>query len=357
MTINFIDSIALATQPAKTSDGYLVATARVARSGIQVYDGAELGRPDLDKVRVYRPESEVFNDEAMKSFAYRPMTNNHPSEPVNATNWRDLSIGQTGGEVARDGEYIRVPMVLMDGEAIKDYEAGKRELSMGYSAEITFVDGVTETGEKYDAVQSNIRNNHLALVDKARAGDKARIGDSGDLNKTAGDNQGGMTMPKKIVFDGITIEVSEQAAEAIAKLSADLAAAQAEMEQAAEDAAKQAEAKDAELAVKDAEIQKLKDSVMTPEKLDAEIKQRVELIGQAKQLVDADYSGKTVEQIRKAAVVALIGDSVADKSDAYIHARFDALLDSKVEVVVKDGKPAEKSSYEKRLANAWQRGK
>jgi len=44
----------------RTRDGYLVADARVARAGIQIYAGREVGRPDLDEVRVWRPEDEVF---------------------------------------------------------------------------------------------------------------------------------------------------------------------------------------------------------------------------------------------------------------------------------------------------------
>jgi len=44
----------------RTADGYLAAYARVARTGIQIYKGKELGRPDLGDVAVYRPASEVF---------------------------------------------------------------------------------------------------------------------------------------------------------------------------------------------------------------------------------------------------------------------------------------------------------
>lgn len=87
----------------RTADGYLVADARVARTGIQTYAGFEvdpdgsLGLRDKATVRVYRPDDEVFADAAMRSYAYRPVTNDHPSEAVTADNWRDVSVGQTGG--------------------------------------------------------------------------------------------------------------------------------------------------------------------------------------------------------------------------------------------------------------------
>src|SRR5699024_1787332 len=101
-----------------------------------LYSGDEMGKPDMKVVRVYRPESEVFSDATVHSFAYRPMTNDHPAKPVTADNWKELAIGQTGGEVMRDKEFIRVPLVMMDGKAIKDYQDGKQELSMGYTADI-----------------------------------------------------------------------------------------------------------------------------------------------------------------------------------------------------------------------------
>ncbi len=147
----------------RTSDGYLAAFARVARTGIQTYKGSELGRPDLERVRVYRPPDEVFNADAMRSFAHRPVTLKHPSVPVTQKNWKKYSGGMTGDEVVRDGEYVRVPMVMMDQALIDAYEKdGVKELSMGYSTDIKWVTGVTDSGEAYDAVQTAIRGNHLA---------------------------------------------------------------------------------------------------------------------------------------------------------------------------------------------------
>src|SRR5699024_8909814 len=321
--INFYDSIELATKPRRTDDGYLVATAKVARSGIQLYAGREVGRPDLKQVRVFRPEEEVFSDAVMSTFAYRPMTNDHPSEPVTAKNWRDLAIGQIGAEVARDGDFIRVPLVLMDAQAIEDYENGKRELSMGYSATLEWSDGVTPDGEAYDCIQRNIKNNHLALVDKARAGEQARIGDSGGHQQPKTNHERGTKMGVKIIHDGITLEVSEQAAEVIAELNKRIVEAQA----TAAEAGEQVDAKDKELADKDAEIEKLKAAQLDDEALAKKVAERADLVAKAKTIVDMEYSG-TEQEIKRAAVTALLGDSATkDKSDAYIDARFDIALE------------------------------
>src|SRR4029077_2716624 len=101
-----------------TNVAYLVASPRISRSGIQIYKGYEVGRPGLDEVRVYRPPDEVFSAEAMQSLAWRPITLNHPDENVTAENWRKHAIGTSAGDVARDGEFIRVPLMLMDHKAI-----------------------------------------------------------------------------------------------------------------------------------------------------------------------------------------------------------------------------------------------
>lgn len=162
----------------RTGDGYLAASALSARTGIQLYRGAEVGKPHLDVVRVYRPPEEVFAKDAMHSFAWRPLTVDHPREAVTADNWKRLAVGQTGDEVARDGDAIRVPLVLMDAAAIRAVENGKRELSWGYTADLKWGDGKTPAGEAYDAIQTNIRANHLAVVAAARGGSALRIGDA-----------------------------------------------------------------------------------------------------------------------------------------------------------------------------------
>jgi hypothetical protein len=160
-------------------DGSMLATPRVGRIGIQLYKGSELGRNDMPVVRVYRPESEVMDKAAMASVTHRPVTNDHPSELVTADNWKKYAVGHTGDTVARDGEFIRVPMMLSDGGVIRDYNDGKKQLSLGYTSNLEWRQGETPQGEKYDAVQTNIRINHLAVVDAARGGPKLSIGDTG----------------------------------------------------------------------------------------------------------------------------------------------------------------------------------
>ncbi|MGG2800330.1 DUF2213 domain-containing protein [Pseudomonas aeruginosa] len=355
----------------RTADGYLVADARVARTGIQEYLGSEVGKPEIPIVRVYRPPESVFAEDAMRSYAYRPMTNGHHGE-VTAENWKQLAIGQTGSEVLRDGDFVRVPLVLMDADAIRDYEAGKRELSMGLEAEVIFEDGVTPTGETYDARLGPMRMNHLALVDHARGGEQLRIGDSrtpGAKKPAQPTPTGGHDMAdalRKLLVDGLTIETTEQGAQVVEKLQKQLQDAGVNLKNIQDSHASALAAKDAELAKKDAEIDGLKGKVLNDAAIDKLVTERADLLALAVQIADGDYTGKSPAEIRKAVVVAKLGDAaIAGKTEAYIDARFDLLVeDANVDPVRRalcDRKTTTpndngQSAYESRVNDAWKGG-
>jgi hypothetical protein len=285
------DDVTLVGDSRTTADGYLVAAARIARTGVQTYSGAEMGRPDLAAVRVWRPEDEVFAADAMASMAHRPVTLDHPAEAVTAANWKTHGVGQVGGEVARDGDYIRVPLILMDRVAIDAVTAGRRQLSVGYSAEIDWTAGTTADGQTYDAVQRRIRANHLAVVDAARAGPACRIGDAWT---------GGAAPP---------------AAPTVATLQADIAA----LHQAAA-------AKDGEIAALAA---RLRDAELTPARLDAAAAARAALVADARRIAGDRLAieGRSGAEIRRAAVAARIGDGAAQEmADAAIEGAFRVLV-------------------------------
>lgn len=314
----------------RTADGYLVAEAKVARTGIQEYLGSEMGMPEKPVVRVYRPEEEVFSHDAMNTYAYRPMTNNHPSEQVTSENWKDLSIGHTGSDVARDGEFVRVPLVMMDQKAINDYEAGKRELSMGYEAEIIFQDGVTPDGQKYDAIQKNLRMNHLALVDRARGGDQLRIGDD-NPNPPKEKHTMSDIKTRTIMVDGLSVETTDAGAQAIEKLQGDLRKANQSLTDTQATHKQEIADKDREFAKVEAERDELKGKQLSDADMDKKVQERADLVAKAKALHDADYSGKSDADIRKEVVKAKVGDAAIEgKSQEYIDARFDILVESGV---------------------------
>ena len=310
MNWTFTDSVALSGAKI-TKDGYLAADVRCGRTGIQTYRGYEVGKPDMKDARIFRPGEEVFNEDAMASLAHRPVTNDHPAEAVNASNWKRFAVGQTGAEVTKDGGFVRVPMVLMDQSAITDVQRGKRELSLGYDCELDWTAGVTNDGQPYDAIQRNIRGNHLAIVGAGRAGHACRIGDK------ALENEGGRQMSDKnlktVLVDGIPIETTDAAAVVIDTLQKRVADVDKKFGDTvkAHDAA--VAAKDKELGAKDAEIAKLKATQIDDAKLDALVTARTAVIAKAK-IVDKEVKteGVGIPAMRRAAVAAVPPQALAE---------------------------------------------
>ena len=194
-------------------------------------------------------------------------------------------------------------------------------MSAGYDCDLEFIDGTLQDGQKYDAVMRNIRGNDIAIVDRGRAGPECRIGD----DKTE------VTMQlKKIICDGYEVETTDAGATAIANLQAKLADTQGKLTAAETAHATALAAKDTELASKDATIADLQGKVMDAAAMDRLVADRAKLISDAHRLVaDLDCTGKDAAAIRRAVVQAKCGDAaVADKSEAYVDARFDALLEA-----------------------------
>lgn len=334
----------------RRDDGYLVADARIARTGIQSYLGSEVGKPDMSMVRVYRPGSEVFADETLKSAAHRPVTNDHPPEMVTSDNWKKFAVGQTSDEITGEGIFIRVPLMVSDEATIKDIEAGKQELSAGYTCDLDFTAGVTPTGEAYDAVQKNIRINHVAVVRAGRAGSKVRIGDAATswgaapISTTDKETVTMTDALRTVVVDGLSVQTTDQGAQAIAKLQKDLESSAAKIVSSDAAHATAIAAKDEEIGTLKAENQKLKDAAPKPADLDKLVADRAALVTTIKAIDSKiEVSGVSDSDLRRAAVKAKLGDEmVKDASDAEITGMFKAIAkDVKTAdpfaTVVKDG--------------------
>lgn len=328
------------TDKKRTSDGYLVTAARFARSGLYEYAGRDVGKPEMDKVVVFRPEDEVFNQDAMASFAHKPITNDHPGDNVNAATWKRDAVGFTDGRVARDGDFVVIPMMVADAAAIDDVDSGKCELSAGYACDLEFIDGQTEDGSHYDAVMRNIRGNHIAIVDRGRAGSECRIGDSFVKEPEM--------QLKTILVDGLSVETTPQGEQAIVKLQNDLQSVRDAAKDAATEHAKALDAKDKELADKDSEIQKLQGQVLDAAALDKLVADRAALVATAVKLVPTfDAKGKDAATIKREVVQAKCGDAaVKDRSEAYVDARFDTLVEQ-----VADGNAGGTNALDTAIAN------
>ena len=313
----------------KTVEGYMVCSPRVARTGIQDYAGADLGHPELDRVRVYRPEDQVFHKDAMKTLAHRPITLGHPKEMVDSKNWRKLAIGMSGDEVARDGDFIRVPMLIMDTDALDGTDA--KELSVGYSSEIVWKAGMTMDGVEYDAIQRNIRANHIAVVTQARGGPKLRLGDRGEPPMVDRER-----ITKTISVDGIDLVIPETEAavvsrtlsrmgDEVTKLKGDITTVTKSLNDSTANITKLQK----DIETKDGEIVALKkqveDSKLTPAILEAAVATRTAVIDSARKVLGNTYTGagKTEAQIKREAVEKKLGDHAkALDTDARVDGAF-----------------------------------
>ncbi|KAA8555130.1 DUF2213 domain-containing protein [Pseudomonas marginalis] len=188
-----------------TDEGFLKVPGRVARTGIQEYLARELGLDgDPNRiVRVYRPEEEVFNDASLGTYDGATVTNDHPKDLVTAKNYKAVAVGEVRGAGRRDGDFVVCDLIIKDQKTIDDINAGKCELSAGYTAEYVYGPGTTADGQDYEYTQRNIIINHQAVVTKARAGGIARVFDH---------NPGGNTMPVLITTDsGRSVDVADPA--------------------------------------------------------------------------------------------------------------------------------------------------
>jgi hypothetical protein len=176
----FADALTL-DAPRRLQGGYMAVRARAARTGVYEYAGREVdpdnahGLRDQAVVKVLRDESTVFDSAAVRTFIGKPVTDDHPSAPVTRDNWRDHGRGVIMGAL-RDGDHLAFDLLLMDGPTIDKVEAGKRQLSNGYAAEIEFGDFKAPDGIACQARQSRITDgNHVAIVDAARGGGTCAI--------------------------------------------------------------------------------------------------------------------------------------------------------------------------------------
>jgi hypothetical protein len=339
--MQFTDAVTVAGTR-RTEDGYLIAEARSVRTGIQLYAGSEVGKPELSVVRVYRPADQVFADASLQSFTHAPVTMDHPAEAVTADNWKALAVGEVSTAAKKDGEWVHLPLILKDAAAIQAVETGKRELSAGYTCELVFGDGVTPDGEAFNATQTNIKINHLAIVDRARAGSKARIGDGAVWGASPFEDQSGLapiTKEKDAMSDALkTVVLGDKAVQvavsdvaAIEAFKADAAKTLSDTK-AAHDAA--ISAKDQEIGTLKADLKKAQDAALKPEDVDRMVADRAALV-QTVKAIDSKIEIKGSDaDLRRAAVKAKLGDEmVKDASDDMVTGMFKA--------IAKDVKPAD----------------
>ena len=166
----------------------------MTKVGVFPYLGRTIS-PELEPDKVYmvlRPEEELTNPETLKSLENIPFVIDHTMLGEGFTPAEDKGIeGTTGTNVKANGDLITNDLTAYTDRCKAAIDNGKRDLSMGYRCRYELTPGEFR-GQHYDAIQRNIRFNHVALVDEGRMGAECRVTDN------------------NITYDSLDIEIKEQ---------------------------------------------------------------------------------------------------------------------------------------------------
>lgn len=329
-------------KPVRQDDGFLMAEGLLTRVGVFGYredDGST--RKEL------RLPEEVFHPDSLASLQAKPVTNGHPPEKVTSKNARNLSVGHLGTDAREDGEFIRGTVMITDEATVAEVEASeKRELSCGYDCRLDRTPGIHPTYGAYDAIQRDIRHNHVALVAIGRAGQDARLHlDAGDaVMVDASPSPSNPTHARTdsmdtttICIDGVDHQISKATATALEQsvkrrdseietltAQATERTAKADEVQAKLDTAEEKLVKETERADTAEKPETLREAVAT--RLDLE-RSAISVLGEEK-AKELKLDSLSLSDIQKAVILhASPKIDLADKSEAYVQARFDAAVE------------------------------
>jgi len=314
--------------------GFLHAKARVTRSGVFDYYAE-----DGDLIREYRSPEEVFNKESIQSLRLKPITDDHPEEMVTVDNIKNFQIGTVGEDIKKDGDFLDANIIITDKEMVEMIVNRKKmnlpiELSLGYSCDVLPDMGIHDKDGWYTHKQHKIKYNHLSIVDKGRAGRGVKILDKLNNNKKEFDMAEKVQFTRKSVnldsfkIDAITKVINEdslelantlsskldEAVDVITTLNKDKDELQGKFDQANETIASLKE-----------KVDTLSDA-NSPE-VSSMLKVRSDIENTAKEL-KVDYDGKDIKTIKCDCIIAISKNAdMKDKTDDYINARFDAIVE------------------------------
>ena len=313
------------SKPVRLPNGFVRAEGYLTRAGIFVYRDAK-----GNTVRELRPPEEVMHPDALASFALVPVTNEHPPEALTADNAKQYAVGSVSESVAPEGDRVRATLMITDADAIAALDAGRSELSCGYTADVVIEPG-TWQGQRYDAKQTKIRGNHVALVDAGRAGPTCSI------------RMDATDVAQEITMDSVMIEVGGAKYSVPAEMAGELVKMLESkgLKPAMADAEKPAEKPSEEMASVKADAQRKIDALQA--KLDAlqsattartlresiarEVREDIAVTELAKRF-DADVSESDSTESKRRKIVAKLDPSIKldGKSPEYVGGLLDALV-------------------------------
>lgn len=298
----------VAIKATKTDEGFIRDAPIVGRAGILRYLNAD-GSTRYE----YRPPEEAFKADSLDTLMGKPITLGHQGMVTadNAASIKPVGSVLTAGR--QDGDTIRADVMIYN------LPTNARELSCGYQLDLDETPGTTPDGKHYDAIQRNIRYNHVAVVPRGRAG-VARLNMDGEQElDEEGKGDPPMAMTKVRTDSGLEYDAAPEVGVFVEKLRTDAANQKKTTDQL--QAKYDALLSDNEKLKKDAADADKKQK----EAFDAAVTARVELLGIAKQHKIEKADAMDNKAIKVAVIKSVRGDSfsVDGKSDDYIDAAFD----------------------------------
>ncbi len=253
--------------------------------------------------REFRPADQVFAEDALASFHGAAITVGHPPKGVNTSNWRKNTVGHLGEDAKKDGHLTATTVYLDDEGTIQRVLSGELgELSAGYDTTLEMTPGTTESGEHYDAVQTEIRGNHVALLPPGRG----RAGPEVRLHLDESDDEETPFLEKQMDI--------EKVLKALKKDMADVVRAELAKAEEARGRADALEAKNAQLTAELA-------AATNADAVDARVAARVDLAEKARKL---DPEVKTTGSDRDIMLRVLGEKADSTATDDYLRGSFEA---------------------------------
>lgn len=322
----------------RDANGFLRVSATVTKPGVYAYVRDGKIRHEL------KPESEIFAPVHMESVHGAVVTSEHPPGAVAVTpeNSKKFQRGHSMSAPTRTADGLVVALVVTDQELIDDAESGRRTgVSEGMRNTFDHTSGIwtAPDGSKhpYDVIQTNMVANHLAIVKQPRV-TSAQL----HLDSLAQDGlQETNTMEKQatLTIDGADFEIDANVASIVkahlGRQDKKLEALQAKLDEATTSYDSLTVEKDRLTAERDtaqAASDGFEEKLKTADSVDVDVlvTKRLAFLDRAKQVLTADkyeeVKGKPDMEIMRLTCDSLKID-LEGKSDAYIEARFDGLVD------------------------------
>ncbi len=324
-------------------DGFLRARLKMAKPGVFNYF-----RGNGISLEAKLPE-EILSISTMDSAKRSPIADGHPPISdcdglITPDNYSKYIKGSLGDSITIQNGYLVGEETVFDKTLAEDIKSGKKaEVSIGFTADIDPTPG-EYNGEHYDVAQRNIRINHIAHVEKGRAGSDvkaffdtsesdgvpvtrldSRVSDTNQINQTKNNEGETMDMDENSLIEKITAAIKSIFSDKKKGNSETLDQQEGTADFEKEKLLKENEALKAKLAENEKKMEERQDAL----ELDSKIEERLEIMKMAHSVLDSFDSKSLSNQEIKLKVIEKVlpfSNSVRIDSldDMMIDARYDA---------------------------------